>query len=152
MLFRFSLETKATPEQVFDAFTDFSDRRLEVWRKTLDPRKYELRELGDTWAVAKEGSAGMNIWVVLRYEWTTPGSVRWSLVDSNHCDAGTGDITISPRDGGGSRVDVEIDHGAPRGVRGSAVLLMQRAIGPVMFPRLWRSALDRLAASEPGPV
>jgi hypothetical protein len=35
MYFRFSLETDASPEQAFRAFTDFSDRRLEVWSKTL---------------------------------------------------------------------------------------------------------------------
>ncbi len=72
-----------------------------MWKRTLDPKKYEVRELGDTWAV-----------------------------------------------GGGSRVDVEIDHTSARGLRGTAVLLMQRLVGPVMFPRLWRSALDRLPADE----
>ncbi len=145
MRFRFGFDTVASPAQVLDAFTDFSERRLEVWSKSLDPAKYELRELGDTWAVAREGSAGTKIWVLLRYDWSEPGHVRWTLVDSDHCDTGTGDIRISPRPGG-SRVDVEIDHGAPRGVRGKAILLVQRAIGPTLFPRLWRSALDQHAS------
>ena len=148
MLFRFTLDTKAAPDEVFRAFTDFSDRRLTVWKRTLDPKKYELRELGDTWAVAKEGSAGTSVWVVLRYDWKEPGRVHWSLVDSNFCDGGTGDITITPGVDGGSRVAVEIDHTSARGLRGTAVLLMQRLVGPVMFPRLWRSALDRLPAEE----
>ena len=51
MLFRYSLTTRATPAQVFTAFTDFSDHRLEVWRKSLDPAKYEVRETGENWAV-----------------------------------------------------------------------------------------------------
>lgn len=80
MYFRYSLETDATPEQVFRAFTDFSDRRLDVWRKTLDPKKYELREHGDTWAVVKEGSAGTKMWVLLRYEWQEPGTIHWSVL------------------------------------------------------------------------
>ena len=50
---RFDITTRATPEQVLRAFTDFSERRLETWRRTLDPRTYEVRELGDTWAVAR---------------------------------------------------------------------------------------------------
>src|SRR4051812_40160912 len=104
MYFRCSLETDATPEQVFRAFTDFSDRRLDVWRKTLDPKKYELREHGDTWAVAREGSAGTKIWVLLRYEWPEPGTIHWSVLDSDHCAGGTGDITIVGRPGGGSTV------------------------------------------------
>ena len=89
-MFRYSFDTRATPEQAFDAFTDFSDRRLEIWKGTLDPKKYELREQGDSWAVVREGSGGMNIWVELRYEWEAPGAIRWTLVDSNHCDRGTG--------------------------------------------------------------
>ena len=149
MRFRFSLTTTATPEQVFTAFTDFGERRLRVWRKTLDPEKYEVREEGENWAVVREGSAGTRIWVLLRYEWQPPGTVRWTLLDSDHCDAGRGEVLITPDSGGGSRVDVEIDHGRPRGLRGRAILLVQRLVGPVAFPRLWRSALDALA--DPAP-
>lgn len=149
MRFRFSLETNATPEQAFRAFTDFSDRRLDVWSKTLDPKKYELREYGDSWAVVKEGSAGTKIRVLLRYEWQEPGTIHWRLLDSDHCDGGTGEITIVPRVGGGSTVNVVFDHQDPRGLRGRAILLMQRLLGPIAFPRLWRAALDRLADTIP---
>ncbi len=147
MRFRCHLETTATPDQVFRAFTDFSARRLEVWSKTLDPGKYEVRELGDTWALVREGSGGTRIWVLLRYDWE-PGVVRWSLVDSDHCGSGRGEVRISPREGGGSRVDALVHHRDPRGVRGAVILLLQRLLGKVAFPRMWRSALDRLAVRE----
>lgn len=146
MRFRFSLTTKASPEQVFAAFTDFSDRRLEVWQRTLDPAKYQLRESGEGWALVREGSSGVRIWVLLRYEWDVPGTVRWALVDSDHCDGGSGEIHVLPAAGGGSRVDVVIDHHHPRGLRGAAILLAQRVIGPVAFPRTWRAALDQVAS------
>ena len=149
MRFRFSLTTTATPEQVFTAFTDVGERRLQVWRKTLDPAKYEVREEGENWAVVREGSAGTRIWVLLRYEWQPPGTVRWTLLDSDHCDAGRGEVLITPGPAGGSRVDVDIDHGRPRGLRGRAILLVQRLVGPLAFPRLWRSALDAL--TDPAP-
>jgi len=42
---------------VLRALTDFTERRPQIWSRTLDPRTYEVRELGDTWAVAKEGTA-----------------------------------------------------------------------------------------------
>ena len=145
MLFRYSLTTKAKPEQVFAAFTDFGDRRLEVWRKSLDPAKYEVREQGEGWAVVREGSAGVTIWVLLRYEWQEPGTITWALLDSDHCDGGRGEIRVAPGERGGSRVDVVIDHHGGRGLRGRAILLMQWLIGPVVFPRLWRAALDRMA-------
>lgn len=149
MRFRYSLTTRATPDQVFTAFTDFGDRRLEVWRKSLDPAKYEVRESGENWAVVREGSAGVRIWVLLRYEWQPPGTIRWTLLDSDHCDAGRGEIRVTPGPEGGSRVEVEIDHRRPRGLRGRVILLVQRLVGPVAFPRMWRSTLDALAGPAP---
>ncbi|RYP89006.1 hypothetical protein EKO23_00820 [Nocardioides guangzhouensis] len=148
MLFHFHLETRATPAQVLTAFTDFSDQRLTTWRRTLDPAKYRLVEQGDTWAVAREGSAGTAIWVQLRYEWPDSRHIHWDLLDSDHCDAGTGDIDIHGLPDGGSRLECAVDHHDPRGLRGSAILLGQRLIGPVAFPRLWRSALDAYADSH----
>ncbi|MBB3085975.1 hypothetical protein [Geodermatophilus sabuli] len=147
MLFRFTFDTRAAPEQVVGAFTDVSDRRLTVWRRTLDPAKYEVREAGDRWAVVREGSAGTRIWVLLRYEWSEPGTIRWTLIDSDHCRRGRGEVVVAARPDGGSRVDATIDHGAPRGLRGRVILLGQRVVGPVAFPRLWRTALDELATT-----
>lgn len=65
---RFDLTTKASPEQVLPATTDFIDRRLEIWHRTLDPQVYGVRELGDTWAVAREGSPRVPFWVVVHYD------------------------------------------------------------------------------------
>jgi hypothetical protein len=51
--------TRASHEQVLRALTDFTESHLETWNRTLDPKTYELRESGQTWAVAQvcEGSA-----------------------------------------------------------------------------------------------
>ena len=65
---RFDLETKASPQQVRRALTDFTDRRLQIWNRTLDPRTYELRNHGDNWALARESNRGSPFWVVARYE------------------------------------------------------------------------------------
>jgi hypothetical protein len=145
MRIRFGFDTRATPAQVLEAFTDVGDRRLEVWSRTLDPTKYEVREKGDGWAVIREGSAGVPFWVLLRYEWPAPDRITWTLLDSDHCDRGTGEVRIAPRDDGGSRVEVTMHHGGGRGLRGRAVLLAQGLLAPVGLPRMWRAALDRLA-------
>jgi len=116
-----------------------------VWSRTLDPAKDEVREQGAGWAVIREGSAGVPFWVLLRYEWPAPDRVTWTLLDSDHCDRGTGDIRITPRDDGGSHVDVTMRHSAGRGLRGRAVLLTQGLVAPVALPRLWRAALDPMA-------
>jgi hypothetical protein len=44
---RFDLKTKASPEQVLRALTDFTDARLQIWNRTLDPKTYELRDSGE---------------------------------------------------------------------------------------------------------
>ena len=56
---RFDFTTRASPEQVLRALTDFTESRPETWNRTLDPKTYELRESGQTWAVAQvcQGSA-----------------------------------------------------------------------------------------------
>jgi hypothetical protein len=141
----FGFDTRATPAQVREAFTDVGKRRLEVWSRTLDPAKYEVQDHGEGWAVVREGSAGVPFWVLLRYEWPTPDRVTWTLLDSDHCDLGTGEVRISPRDGGGSHVDVTMHHSRGRGLRGRAVLLVQGLAAPVALPRAYRDALDRLA-------
>ena len=146
MRVHFDFDTRATPAQVREAFTDVGDRRLEVWSKTLDPARYEVREQGEGWAVVREGSAGVSLRVLLRYEWPTPDRVTWTLLDSDHCDRGTGEIRIGPRDDGGSHVDVTMHHSRGRGLRGRAVLLVQGLVAPRALPRVWRAALDRLAA------
>jgi len=43
---RFDVVTRASPEQVLEAMTDFTDRRLQIWSTTLDPKIYEVMELG----------------------------------------------------------------------------------------------------------
>src|SRR3954468_20332173 len=77
MAMRFDIETKASPEQVRRALTDFTQGRLRIWNRTLDPKTYELREQGRTWAVARESTPGSPFWVVSRYDWSDPAVVRW---------------------------------------------------------------------------
>jgi hypothetical protein len=69
---RFDFTTRASPEQVFRALTDFTESRLETWNRTLDPKTYELRESGQTWAVARESSPRSPFWVSLAMTGPTP--------------------------------------------------------------------------------
>ena len=45
---RFDVTTRASPEQVREGLTDFTERRLQIWSSTLDPKTYEVRALGDS--------------------------------------------------------------------------------------------------------
>ena len=102
---RFDLKTKASPEQVLRALTDFTDARLQIWNRTLDPKTYELRDSGETWAVARESSPRSPFWVVVRYDWSDPESVRFTVLESSYGGGGEGLVQIcllytspSPRD------------------------------------------------------
>ena len=103
---RFDLVTRASPERVRQALTDFSDQRLATWSRTLDPKRYELRELGQTWAVAREASPGSPFWVVARYDWSDPAVVCWTVVESSYGGGGDGSAQVSPGPDGGSRLHV----------------------------------------------
>jgi Polyketide cyclase / dehydrase and lipid transport len=141
---KFDLVTLASPAQVLEAMTDFTDRRLEIWKKTLDPKVYEVREQGDTWAVAKEGSPRSPYWVVVRYDWSDPRLIRWTELETNHGDPGEGFIRITPHGAGGSRLHVE--WGAhPVRLRDKVALFVLHHTMNGVIARMWRKELDRFA-------
>lgn len=145
---RFEVRTTASPGQALRALTDFSDRRLETWSRTLDPRTYELREQGDTWAVARESSPRSPFWVVARYDWSDPEVVRWTVVESSYGGGGTGEIRIVPTTDGGSRLDVAYDNTGARTAQRPLLFVMHRGPMGRIIARMWTSALDRYAASH----
>lgn len=144
---RFALTTKASPEQVLGAMTDFTDRRPQIWHPTLDPEVYEVREVGDTWAVAREGSPRVPFWVVVRYDWSDPTVIRWTEVESNHGDGGTGSMRIEPRGDKGSHVHVEWTTHPVRNRDKVAMFLLHHTMNRAIA-RLWRNALDRHAQTS----
>ena len=146
---RLDFETRASPEQAREALTDFSDRRLRIWHRSLNPDTYAVLDSGETWAVAKESSARSPFWVVCRYDWSDPDIVRWTIVESSYRGGGRGLATATPRPGGGSRVHAEWNNtGAPWTQKPLLFLIhlppMQRVI-----QRLWKSALDEYADTPP---
>ncbi|MGY1813995.1 SRPBCC family protein [Blastococcus sp. SYSU D00820] len=149
MRLRCAFSTDATPEQVLDAYTEFGPRRLEIWRDTLRPEHYELRERGDTWAVVREGSLRMG--VVLRYDWSTPGTVTWTLLQSTFCDRGGGRLEVRPDGDGGARVQIVIEEHGGRGLAGRAVLGLKGLLGPTVLRRASKRSLDRFAAEARRP-
>jgi hypothetical protein len=140
---RFDLVTHALPEQVLEAMTDFTDRRLKIW-KTLDPEIYEVKERGDTWAVAREGSPHSPYWVILRYDWSDPRVIRWTELETNHGDPGDGFMRIEPHEAGGSQVHVEWSTHPIRIRDKLAITLIHHTMSRAIA-RMWRKALDRFA-------
>jgi hypothetical protein len=147
---RFEVTTQASPDQVREALTDFTDRRLRIWNRTLDPKTYAVRAHGDTWAVAHESTAGSPFWVVSRYDWSDPTVVRWAVEQCSWGGSGTGSVRVAPADGGGSRVHAEWTYTEASRTRDKVVLsLIQRFPVSRIIARGWVKALDRYAQSDP---
>ena len=146
---RFDLETKASPEQVRRALTDFTQERLRIWNRTLDPKTYEVREQGPAWAVARESTPGSPFWVVARYDWSDPAEVRWTVVESSYGGGGEGVVRVAPRQGGGSRVHAEWTYTQPRRQKAMLSLFLHLPMNR-LIARMWTSALDRYAQSQDG--
>ena len=146
---RFDLETRASPAQVRRALTDFSDRRPQIWNRTLDPKSYQLLDSGDTWAVARESTAGSPAWVVSRYDWSDPDVVRWTVTQSSYGGDGEGFIRIAPLGDGGSRVRAEWSASNAR-TQKLLLFLIHRGPLSLLISRMWAAALDRYASQEHG--
>jgi hypothetical protein len=120
-------ETTAPPERVLEAACDFSERRAELWPDVY-VEHLEVHGTGETWADVTEGNPwpiGF-VWERLRYDWSVPGVVTGTVVDSNLFRPGsTWEIRATPLAGGGSRVELT----AVRHLRGFKGML----IAPV-FP------------------
>jgi polyketide cyclase/dehydrase/lipid transport protein len=103
------VETSLPPERVKEALTDFSERRPEIW-PGIEPSLYEVYSVGQTTADIKEGTKmpGATVWAKEHYDWSEPNTIRWTVQKSNFCTPGSYVLaTLSPREGGGTRIHIE---------------------------------------------
>jgi hypothetical protein len=104
-----SATSTASPERVLLAARDFTPRRAELWRDVY-VEHLTIHNRGDTWADVTEGNpwpvVGL-VWERLRYDWSEPGSVRGTVVDSNLFKPGSTWELHATSDGeGGSRAEI----------------------------------------------
>lgn len=101
----FDIRADAPPDAVREALLDFSERRPERW-PGLPPDQYEVYGVGETWAEIREGYRG-RIWVRERYDWSVPGKVRFTAVDSGFAKPGSYVVVdIEPAGTGGSTLHI----------------------------------------------
>ena len=145
-----SFETKASPEQVVAALTDFTERRPDIWKPTLDPEKYEVYEVGATTARVREGSKTPSVWAIEHYDWSDPGRVTISAEESNFCKPGSGiEYTITEGADGGSHVELNW-HREPSNFKGWMILAPMKLVGASMLKKGTGRALDRYADTSAG--
>ena len=103
--------TSASPERVLAlAGTDFSADRAKVW-SNVAVKRLAVHERGTTYAELTEGASRIAwfAWERTRYDWSRPGIVRQTVLDSNVLEPGsTWELWVQPREGGGSEVEMTL--------------------------------------------
>jgi hypothetical protein len=98
--------TTATPEQFVAGLTDFGPGRSELFGNSADSY-LTVHELEPGHADVTEGSAG--IWERLHYDWSDPGRVVLTTLDSNVWGGRSGHTyTFTNEPDGTTRVDVVV--------------------------------------------
>jgi len=140
----FTLDSDVPPDRVLAAAADFSERRPDLW-PNLSRRYYKVHERGDTWAEATEGSDVMGgIWARERYDWSTPGTVRATVVDSNVFAGGTWELGSESNGRVGSRIHVVNDR-RPKG-KGRVAAVMMTFMGKRLLTKHLQQTLAILEA------
>jgi hypothetical protein len=139
-----SFDTALPPERVVATLTDFSAARPDIW-PNLDRGKYQVHEVGDTWAEVTEGSRSPNIWARERYDWPQPGKVSWRALESNFCAPGSGvDVVVSPGRDRGSHVEIDWQR-TPTSPTGYLIAAMMALLGKRMLAQSTAEVFDRVA-------
>ncbi|MDQ4006072.1 MAG: SRPBCC family protein [Actinomycetota bacterium] len=142
----FDMESELPPDRIRAALIDFTDRRPEIW-PGLSAKEYRVYEVGDTWADVREGNGG-NVWARERYDWSSPDTVTWTVVESGFCRPGSFvSARITPRDGG-SRIHVTWDR-RPSTVMYRLGLGIIKLTGGAPVKSSIRKGLARIAAQSP---
>jgi hypothetical protein len=143
---RYDVDATIPAERFMAALTDFSERRPTIW-PGLSASLFNVHELGATWADVTEGTdiAG-GVWARERYDWSTPGVVTLTLIDSADFQPGT--ITAyrvtSRPDGCHIQVDF---HRIARSLRGRLVGVAVQSFGARRFADELATAVARLGGA-----
>src|SRR2546427_10604439 len=107
----YSVETDLDPKVVWAALTEFGPKRAELW-PDLSPASFQVLERGETWARVREGTAGLGIWSIERYEWNER-VITATVEEANAAQpGGTWRMEVRPRPAGGSVLTIEMDRRA----------------------------------------
>ncbi len=146
--FTVGIDTEVEPTQVVDALIDFSDRRPDIW-PGLARELYEVYSVAQTSAEVQEGSSKpVRVWARERYDWSTPGVVRWEVLESNFCKPGSYvEVRVGPGQGGGSHVDLEWNR-TPSNARGRIAITVMKVAGPAILKSYMAKSLRGLMRDE----
>jgi hypothetical protein len=138
-------EAKLPPDKVVEALTDFTPRRPEIW-PGLAREFYEVYSVGESSAEVREGSSKpIKVWAKERYDWSMPGTVTWTVNESNFCTPGSFvSVRAEAAPGGGSKIHLTWER-FPSNMRGRIAVAMMQMFGPKILRSYCTKVLDGLA-------
>ena len=123
------LDSSLPPDELLDAARDFSDRRARLW-PMVQAKYLQVHDSGETFAEVTEGSfvAG-RFWERSRYDWSEPGVVKATVIDSNVFKPGsTWELRATPRNGG-SAVEMKLTRDFQPGAKGKLASIVNHGFG-----------------------
>jgi hypothetical protein len=136
--------TSASPERVLALVgTDFSADRAKVW-SNVAAKRLAVHKRGDTYAEVTEGAKGIAwfAWERTRYDWSRPGIVKQTVLDSNVVEPGSvWELRVAPGEGGGSEVEMTLQRRFRRTTAGAVAYVFNHLAGRRGWAGSLRSAL-----------
>jgi hypothetical protein len=147
-------ESSATPEEVLAAAYDFSERREKIW-PNVSTKRLEVHSQGETFAEATEGTMGLGVWWErCRYDWSQPGVVTATVIDSNvyHPELSGFVWWARPREGGGSGVEMTIYRQFKMSPKGLAATMLYKLARSWWLGGMQRQVLRAIESESGEPV
>jgi hypothetical protein len=147
---RVAFETNVPPDRVLYAARDFTARRADVF-PAVSVAKLEVHARGETTADVTEGTrAGIgDNWERCDYDWSTPGSVKATVRESNvYAVPGSSWEIIASANDGGSRVEMIWIREFRRSARGGIFGTAFRLLGNWIFNKYGRDIVENLERVE----
>jgi hypothetical protein len=118
-------ETVLPPEVVLAGASDVSARRAKIWPNVTEGH-FEVHERGEDWAEVTEYLHPVGFWERSRYDWSEPGRLVGTVLDSNTLQPGsTWTLTAMPTESG-SHVETEFRRDFLPTLRGRIGKLLNR--------------------------
>ena len=136
-----STTTPLTPEQVISAAADFSDAREKLWPNSKN--KYlRVHDRGAHFAEVTEGLRMIGVfWERSRYDWSEPGTIRQTIIDSNVISTrSTWELAATPQ-GQGSEVVMRLSREFRPSIKGRVGWVLNHLAGARMWGSYVRRAL-----------
>ena len=145
---RIAAETQAAVEDVIAGVCEFSERRAQIWPNVKEGR-FEVEDLGEMNAEVTEELWPTGIWERCRYDWSRPGTVTATVLDSNALVPGSTWELIAVPTVGGTRVEAVFRRDYRRTPRGLFAHVVNRLAGRWLAASDLRHALAEIEKSAP---